>query len=494
MPFRRRRRPLRVRLFWQLLLMFGLLIGFGIGGTTGLISVAFRQITSRNLPSTAATLQELWAEGLGDYYAAHGSWAGADERLASWVAVQSSLASGTLSYQLLDARSQVIIATDDAPLGEFIVAPPVAPDAPDTPLAQIVRPASAAPIVVNGQLVGTLQVAASGLFSPPPAFSHRLRDGRVFTYTPPTPVEQQLRRSFWMVAWSIGSVAFGLSVLMSRRISRPLRRMTQAAQQVAGGELKVSVPGSSIREVDQLASAFNHMTTDLAHADQLRRNMTADIAHELRTPLTIIRGQLEGILDGVYPATAEYVAPVLEEASLLERLIEDLRTLSLAEADKLPLHYDDVPPAELLGNVARGFAAPAAEHAVLLKVDADTALPVVRVDPQRMQQVLGNLVSNSLRYTPAGGAITLAAALSDGAVELTVADTGSGIAPDELPHIFDRFWRSDRARQRHGSAGLGLAIARQLVETQGGSIVAASELGHGTTITLRFPVAPPAEF
>jgi two-component system OmpR family sensor kinase/two-component system sensor histidine kinase BaeS len=276
---------------------------------------------------------------------------------------------------------------------------------------------------------------------------------------------------------------------MSRRISAPLAAMTKAARRVAAGDLSVKAPGSSIQEVDALARAFNSMAAGLQHADQLRRNMTADIAHELRTPLTIIKGKLEGILDGVYPGTPEHIAPVLEEAGLLERLIEDLRLLSLAEAGQLPLHREEVPVAELLDDVQRKFASPATAQQIAITVDAAADLPTVDIDPQRMQQVLGNLVANSLRHTPPGGQIDLGAIRHNGGVAITVHDTGRGITPDDLPHVFDRFWRADRARSRQGSgAGLGLAIARQLVEAHGGQIGAASAPGQGTTITIELPI------
>jgi two-component system OmpR family sensor kinase/two-component system sensor histidine kinase BaeS len=267
-----------------------------------------------------------------------------------------------------------------------------------------------------------------------------------------------------------------------------LRRLTRAARQVAGGDLRVEVPGSSIQEVDALAQAFNQMAHNLLHADQLRRNMTADIAHELRTPLTIIKGKLEGILDGIYPGTAQHIAPVLEEANLLERLIDDLRLLSLAEAGQLPLHREEVDVRELLESVRLSFAREAARNNVDLNVDVAPDTPAVDVDAQRMQQVLGNLVTNSLRYTPTGGRVELRAASEDHTVHILIRDTGAGIAPDELPHIFDRFWRSDKARSHTAAGvGLGLAIARQLVEAHGGNISATSEPGHGTTMIVDLP-------
>jgi two-component system OmpR family sensor kinase/two-component system sensor histidine kinase BaeS len=267
--------------------------------------------------------------------------------------------------------------------------------------------------------------------------------------------------------------------------------MTRAAQQVASGDLAVDVPGSSILEVDTLARTFNSMAATLRREDQLRRNMTADIAHELRTPLTVIKGKLEGILDGVYPGTASHIAPVLEETNLLERLVEDLRLLSLAEARELPLHLEIVDIAGLLDDTRRSFAREAAAQDVELVVSAPETLAPVELDPQRMQQVLGNLVANSLRHTPAGGRVDLRAEQRNGTVRVAVSDTGRGIAPDDLPHVFDRFWRGDRARSRQesGGAGLGLAIARQLVEAQGSQISATSILGKGTTMVIDVPTA-----
>ena len=385
---------MRVRLFWQLLATFGLLIVFAIGATTALNRATFRGAAFESF---------------------HPAW---QERNSAWIERWTGL--------------------------------PPSPTAP-APLAPV-EPLEAAGVDPTGT------------------------------------VGERVDRSLGLVALAIGSVTFGLAVLMSGRISAPLAGLTRAARQIAAGSWDARVPSSSISEVDALARAFNQMATDLQRADQLRRNMTADIAHELRTPLTIIKGQLEGILDGVYPSTPEHIMPVLEEANLLERLIDDLRLLSLAEAGQLPLHRDEVAVAGLLEDVRRTFAAEAAQQDVALHVDAAADIGPLMVDPQRMQQVLGNLVANSLRHTPAGGRIDLRAGGRDGVATIAVADTGSGIAPDDVPHIFDRFWRGDKARPRSGtSAGLGLAIARQLVEAHGGRISAASELGRGTTITMEIP-------
>ncbi len=304
--------------------------------------------------------------------------------------------------------------------------------------------------------------------------------------------QHRIGRSFMLVALAIGSMTLGLSVIMSRRIAAPLAHLTHAAGKVAAGDLHVASPGSSVQEVDRLSRAFNTMAENLRHEDQLRRNMPADIAHELRTPLTIIKGKLEGILDGVYPPTDTHVTPVLEEVVLLERLVEDLRLLSLAEARQLPLHVEQVNVADLLEDTYRSFVREARAQEVQLSVEVAEDTASITVDPQRMQQIFGNLVANSLRHTPAGGRIELRAERCSDGVTIMVRDTGRGIAAADLPHIFDRFWRGDKARSRQGpkgtpGAGLGLAIARQLVEAQGGRIEASSTLGHGTTFRIDLP-------
>jgi two-component system OmpR family sensor kinase/two-component system sensor histidine kinase BaeS len=235
------------------------------------------------------------------------------------------------------------------------------------------------------------------------------------------------------------------------------------------------------------------MASSISDADRQRRQMTADVAHELRTPLAIIRGRLEGMQDGIYSATPEQIATLLSETALLERLIEDLRILGLADAGQLPLYKESIAPASLLRNTAHSFAQQAQNQGIELQVVDLHPLPEVEADPQRISQVLSNLVANSLRHTPAGGTVLLNAwPRTEGGRQMvcvSVADTGSGIAPGELPHIFDRFYRADPARTRAGGgAGLGLAIAKRLIEAHHGSIWAESTPGEGTTIYFSLPL------
>jgi signal transduction histidine kinase len=229
------------------------------------------------------------------------------------------------------------------------------------------------------------------------------------------------------------------------------------------------------------------MTAELERAEQQRRNITADIAHELRTPLHIIQGNLEGVLDGVYEPTPEHLGATLEETHRLTRLINDLQTLSLAEAGQLPLHLAPLLAGDLLEAAGARFAGPAAEAGLSLSVAPGLEDLWLYGDADRLEQVLTNLVGNALRHTAAGGTVALRAVPADDRVLLSVSDTGAGIAPEALPFVFDRFWRGDKARTGSANSGLGLAISRQLAQSHGGTIRVESELGQGTTFTIDLP-------
>ena len=284
-----------------------------------------------------------------------------------------------------------------------------------------------------------------------------------------------------------------------RGIATPLADVMAAADAVAEGDLSVRVPVSEHGpgEFSQLAESFNRMTAELERAAQQRRNLTADVAHELRTPLHIIQGNLEGILDDVYVPTAEHITATLDETRALARLVDDLRTLSLAEAGQLPLVRESVDVTELLADVATSFSGQAEAAGIALCVEPALSLSngtapsplTISADVGRLDQVLNNLTANALRHTPSGGTITLQAEPVEGGVRISVRDTGEGIPAEELPYIFDRFWRGDRSRSHaHGvGSGLGLAIARQLVQVHGGHIGVESEPGRETTFTIELP-------
>lgn len=273
-----------------------------------------------------------------------------------------------------------------------------------------------------------------------------------------------------------------------RKMGTPLADVMTAADAVAGGDLSVRVPERGPGEIRRLSESFNRMVDELARADQQRRNMTADVAHELRTPIHILRGNLEGILDGVYEATPVQIEMMLDETSLLTRLVDDLQTISLAEAGQLPLHISPINIAELLEDIRTSFSTQAEEVRIKLTVDVDDTDLTVDADAGRLDQVLSNLVGNALRYAPADTCLCLQAESRLGHVCLRIRDEGQGIPPEDLPFIFDRFYRAEKSRTREkGGSGLGLAIAKEIIQLHGGTIKVESELGKGTTFIIELP-------
>ena len=280
------------------------------------------------------------------------------------------------------------------------------------------------------------------------------------------------------------------AVWFSRGFVRPLKELTHATQDMAKGNLQQEVSVRTKDEIGRLALSFNQMSADLAFATQQRRQMTADIAHDLRTPLSIILGYTEAMNEGKLKGNPEIYSAIHGEANMLKRLIDDLRTLALADAGELTLNLMAVPPRELIERTVLAYAGQAEACGVRLELNIAEKLPLVSADPERIAQVLGNLVSNALRYTAEGGSIELAAVYRSGddQVCFQVKDTGSGIPADDLEHIFDRFYRADKAReQSSGQSGLGLAIAKSIVEAHQGEISATSEVGVGSVFTIVLP-------
>jgi signal transduction histidine kinase len=302
-----------------------------------------------------------------------------------------------------------------------------------------------------------------------------------------------------------------LAIVFFGAVTRPLRRtvgvldeLVRAVRRVEAGDYTVRVaqpwPRRGPRALNELVRGFDTMAARLQADREQRRSLLADVSHELRTPLSVIRGEVEAMVDGVHPADEEHLTAILEETTVLSRLIEDLRTLTLAEAGVLPLHVEPTDLAVTIGEAAAGFRAAAAAVGVSIEVDVAEGVPLLDLDPVRMREVVSNLVANALRYTSAGGTIRLEAAVNAGPrdqsdpagpagnVEIRVRDTGAGIAPDVLPHVFDRFAKSPESR----GSGLGLAIAKDLVEAHGGTISVESKLGAGSTFRIRLPIERPA--
>jgi signal transduction histidine kinase len=268
-----------------------------------------------------------------------------------------------------------------------------------------------------------------------------------------------------------------------RRMAAPIGEVMEAADRVAGGDYSTRVQVRATGEVGRLASSFNQMTERLQASETQRRALLADVAHELRTPLSVIRGSVEGMLDGVYPPDESHLGPILEETAVMARLLDDLQTLSTAEAGVLRLHRERVDPLSLAQDATAAFRARADRAGVGLECRASGPVPEVDVDPLRIGEVLANLLTNAIRHTPRGGSVRVQVEPDPAGVAVAVADTGPGIDPGDLPHVFDRFVKSADS----GGAGLGLAIARSLVEAHGGRISAASVPGQGTTMRFVLP-------
>ncbi len=392
------------------------------------------------------------------YYEDNGSWNGVED----WLRSQSSGGNYgiTIPFQLcalVDTNGTVIVDSGPYHMGEQVSAQ---------------QSEQGVPVVIDGQSVGTVLLAA-----PPPG---------------PDPRQQQYldrtNQALLIGAVGAGAVALLVGLLLSRRLLRPLTELTTAIRAMRQGDLSQRVQVRTHDELGELAETFNQMSADIHRANQLRKQMTADIAHDLRTPLTVIMGYLEGLRDGTLKATPPRFEAMYNESVVLKRLIDDLRTLSLADAGELTLVYQTVQPSDLLEQVKQSFEQMAKDEQVALRVQTDANLPDVQVDRERMAQVLANLVSNALRYTPAGGTVTLQARAQQTQraqvqVQLVVSDTGSGIPEDKLPNIFERFYRIEEAReQNQGESGLGLAIAKSIVEAHHGTIRAESHPGAGTSI------------
>jgi histidine kinase len=291
-------------------------------------------------------------------------------------------------------------------------------------------------------------------------------------------------------------VALAVSALVSRRVVLQVQEMQTASQRIAAGHYgeRVGVPGDAGRqdldELGRLALSFNRMATQLEQIEAMRRDLIGDVAHELRTPLTSIKGYMEGLIDGVLPAEASTFQQVYREADRLQRLVRDLQELSRVEAGDFALDQQDVPVPRLVDAVVERLGRQFEEKGVALKTDVPADLPSVRVDEDRIGQVLLNLVGNALQYTPAGGRVDVSAWSEGDVVRMAVQDTGLGIAPEYLPHVFERFYRVDKSRSRAGGgSGIGLTIARHLVEAHGGRMWAESAgPGQGSTFVFTLPV------
>lgn len=392
------------------------------------------------------------------YYQNNASWNGVDGYLRSQQLLPplNEVNPPPQPYVLVDAARAVIVASAPYAVGEK-----VKQGALDKGI----------PIEINGKLAGTVISTGQPLI--------------------PKPVDQkyidQINQALWIAALGSMFIALALGWLISRSVTHPIRELTHATQEMARGKLGQTIPIRSQDEMGELAQSFNRMSADLARANLARKQMTADIAHDLRNPLTVLSGYLESLQDGKLKPTPERFATMQAEARHLQRLVEDLRTLSLADADELKLNRETLPIAELLGRVANAYRHQVEQSQILLGVEIEPNLCEANLDGARMEQALGNLMSNALRHTPPGGQITVWAKSADNGVALGVRDNGSGIPADDLPRIFERSFRGDSSRSGDGS-GLGLAIAKSIVQAHGGEIRAESQINKGSNFSIYLPV------
>ncbi|MGQ0601456.1 MAG: sensor histidine kinase [Anaerolineales bacterium] len=437
-------RQIRRRLLRLLLQAFGAVVALIV--VLLLIAFAFALAVS-GLPGDRSPFQPLQARALEAYYQGRGSWEG--------VAV---LAHGNAwqSATVLDAAGRVVLdhGRDDTVLiGQ--------PYSGDTALPTI----ASLPLQAEGQPVGTLLMTVPERLAP---------FGLILGLLTPVVI----------VSIFLALLTLLIGFLLAQRFINPLADVIAAAQAVASGDLSARVPVTGPGDLRSLSDSFNRMTDALERNDHERRAMLTDIAHELRTPLTVMRGKLEGIVDGVYPANDANIAPVLEETYTLERLVDDLRLLTLAEARQLHFDLRATDLGELAARAVSLFEAEAGEKDITLTLNVEPSLPTVIADPQRVSQVIGNLLANALRYVPEGGAVNVAVHRAANETSLSISDNGPGVAEADLPHLFDRFWRGEKSRARaSGGAGLGLAIAKQLIEAQGGTIAAHNRPEGGLAVS-----------
>ena len=394
-------------------------------------------------------------------------------------------------------------------IGEFLQQPPIAQNAPRGPGSGPNAPAPWVGWLANERLIFIgpdrhvifdSQMDTEGESASPEllsaALSLRRGDEQVGWLLFAQPVENTLEGQFfervnsWLL-WSglgTGGIALLLAFFLARQIAAPVHRLTQAANNMSAGDLRQRVDVSNQDELGELAGAFNQMAERLELTEQQRRAMVADIAHELRNPLTVMQGKLEGLMDGVLPLNQEQVGTVYDQTLILSPLVDDLRLLSLAQAGQLPLDKNEVDMGSLVSRVVDDFRPLAQDRGVSLDTQVTGSGLGATVDSQRMEQVLSNLLSNAVWHAGEDTDVSVEVGRVNGAVQVAVADHGPGIGPEDLPHVFERFYRVDRSRSRQeGGSGLGLAIAKEVVEAHGGSIWVESKEGEGAVFTFQVP-------
>lgn len=413
---------------------------------------------------------------LESYYAQHGSWQGVESVFQAWLPAGAGMGNSAgqanhmgagvmrQRFRLADTRGVLFFDSSGSSTGDVLS---------QQERKQAIR-------LKNGLFTSGYLLAEGGMG---------------FNQSDQSHLVDRLSNAAVAAGFIAGGVSLLLALLLSSRLLRPVNALTQAAERMAAGDLSQRVPVTGNDELSQLGNAFNRMADSLDTANTSRKAMTADIAHELRNPLAVQRATLEAMQDGVFPINGETLAPVLQQNLLLTRLVDDLRTLALADSGQLQLELQETDLTRLTQNSLEHFQPQAAAASIQLHYHDRSPKPLIAfVDPLRVEQILNNLLSNALRYTPAGGFIEMQLAVQptqDQAV-ISVHDSGPGIPLESLPYVFDRFYRADRSRSRaEGGSGLGLSIARQLAQTQGGSLEASNHPEGGAIFTLVLPTHKP---
>lgn len=342
-------------------------------------------------------------------------------------------------------------------------------------------------LVAAGALLLAFATSNLGLHASMWAMHYRMH-GAPMGWDVPLFLRAALTWSVWGSLAALG-IAAVVGVMTANRITRPLRDLRDAAAQLDLRDLSRRVPVVGQDEIAELAAAFNRMCDRLEADERSRRQLLADIAHELRHPLAVMQGHVDLLQDGKVEMTPEALLAIQDEIIRLNRLVGDLRDLSLAEVGRLSLHLTTVSPEAVLRSLMADLGPVAAAKGVNLELAVPPGLPHLVADPDRLRQILVNLLTNALRYTPPGGRVLVEAEARAGELWVSVTDSGPGIDPADLPHVFDRFYRADKARTREtGASGLGLAIVRSLVELHGGRVTAESEPGKGSRFTVILPM------
>ncbi len=469
------------RLRVQLVLAFTLVVVVAVGAIAALVlrttDTQFRRyVTHSDMQASGSGIQQLIA-----HYDQAGSWEGIETLLAGATFVggmppqppstefdrRFSARPGALDVILADTKSRIVYDSTGEATGQKL---PRADRSQALPIARS-----------DGEVLGYLLLSL-------PGGDDRLGE-----------LEQRFLDRMQNILITGAVLAVGASLIMgallSRSLTAPLQRLAAAARAVAGGDLGHRVRAEGSDELIEVAQAFNDMTVALGESERQRRNMVADVAHELRSPLTVLQGNLRAMLDGVYQLDVAEISSLYDETRLLSRLVDDLRDLALADAGQLRLALRPVDLVSLILNAVDTLTSAAEGQGVALDGRLADDLPTVQADADRVAQVLRNLLINALRHTPPGGAVTVTATANGSGVEVAVGDTGEGIAPENLGHVFERFWRSDPARTRTdglgrmGGTGLGLSVAQSLVEAHGGRIWVESTPGQGSTFRFTLPSA-----